>query len=299
MTVLNGRQRRQARIAAAMALLALAGCADNAPAPDAAPHLLNVKMEPQGSVRPDQARRLAALMAEEARRQKLETPGGERLDGVVDAGRAGDGLYLVTVIDVSNGKGKRLHRIVDDSLRPKQTLTDSDLLSIASSAIKKLALWHAASRDETGGIRESAPFDVAELGPDDEIATANIAAILTAKPRFEIAMGPAPGDGAAALKSALEDELSRMSPAGDTGRYLVRGEVAVSSTDTGDAGVAIRWQVTAAGGQSIGIVTQTRAAAPSRIASYWGDLAKAAAEPAAKGILAMLKPAPRLPGNAS
>jgi hypothetical protein len=298
MPVLNGRERRQARIAAAIALLGLAGCVENAPAPKAAsPSVVDVKIEPQGNVEPDQARRLASLIAGETRRRNIPISEDERLDGVIDAGRAPEGLYLVTVIDVNNGKGKRLHRIVEDGVRPKgQTLSETDLMSIAVNAVKKLALWHG-SRETTGSIGGEA--DVPALGPDDEIASASIAAILAAKPVFEIAMGPAPGNGAEELKAELAKELARTAPAGDAARYRVRGDVTLSSTEGGDVGIAIRWQVASADGRPIGTVIQTQETAPSRIASYWGDLAKKAAAPAADGILAMLKPAPMFPGNAS
>lgn len=292
------------RIAAAMALLGLAGCVDNASSPKAAPQsVIEVKIEPQGSVKADQAQRLSVLIAEEAQRRNTVAR-DEKLDGVVNASRAGDGLYLVTVIDVNNGKGKRLHRIVNESVQPKQqTLTDAAIANLAVSTVRKLTLWHMASgfaADEaTGSIRSSGSEDVAALGPDDRIATVSIAAIMAVKPTFDIAIGPAPGDGAEALKAALQSELAKAAPSGDPSRYHVRGEVTVSSTETGDVGVAIRWQVAAPDGRPIGTVTQKRATAPSRIASYWGNLAKAAAEPAADGILEMLKPAPMLPGNAS
>lgn len=298
MPVLNGRERRQARIAAAIALLGLAGCVENAPAPKAAsPSVVDVKIEPQGNVEPDQARRLASLIAGETRRRNIPISEDEKLDGVIDAGRAPEGLYLVTVIDVNNGKGKRLHRIVEDGVQPKgQTLSETDLMSIAVNAVKKLALWHGA-RETTGSI--GVEPEVPALGPDDEIASASIAAILAAKPAFEIAMGPAPGNGAEELKAELAKELARTAPAGDTARYRVRGDVTLSSTEGGDVGIAIRWQVASADGRPIGTVVQTQETAPSRIASYWGDLAKKAAAPAADGILAMLKPAPMFPGNAS
>lgn len=301
----NGQGRRRLRIAVAMTLLGLAGCADNTRAPQAPPPaFIDVKIEPQGRIQPAQARRLATMIAEEAQRRHL-MPQDQKLNGVVDAGRARDGLYLVTVIDVSNGKGKRLHRIVDDSMQPAQSLSDAELRTIAASAVAKLALWRAATDDTTGSIApardvaSSAAFDVAPLGPDETIAAASIAAIVAAKPMFEITIGPAPGDGAEALKAALEDQLAKMPPIGDAGHYDLRGEVAISSRDDGDVDIAIRWQLASADGRLVGAVTQKRAVAPSKIASYWGDLATAAAAPAASGILEMLKPASRLPGNAS
>lgn len=167
MPVLSGRERRQARIAAAIALLGLAGCVENAPAPKtASPSTVDVKIEPQGNVEPDQARRLASLIAGETRRRNIPISEDEKLDGVIDAGRAPRGLYLVTVINVNNGKGKRLHRIVEEGVQPKgQTLSETDLMSIAVNAVKKLALWHGF-RQTTGSLAGSGEPDVpGRLGP--------------------------------------------------------------------------------------------------------------------------------------
>jgi hypothetical protein len=294
---------RRLRVATAIALLGLAGCADNAASSQAAPQSpIEVKIAPQGNVQPAQASRLSAMIAEEAQRRKMPRRDGEKLDGVLDAARTPEGLYLVTVIDVNNGKGKRLHRIVDDGVKPRQTLNDADLLRIAARAVEKLLSWSAASGETTGGIMGPTghgAYEVASLGPDDTVAAARIGAILEARPVFDIVMGPAPGDGADALKAALVSELAKLPAIGDAGRYRIRGDVDISSRDDGDVGVAIRWRLAAWDGRPLGVVTQTRNAAPARIATYWGDLAKAAAGPAAGGILEMLKPAPMLPGNAS
>ncbi len=305
MAVESGHQRRRLRITAAIALLGLAGCAANTRAPqvDAA----RVEIEPQGTVEPAQARHLAAMIAGEAQRRNLLAQ-DEKLKGVIDAAPAGEGLYLVTVIDLSDSNGKRLHRVVEESLNPQPTLTDADLKNTATSAIDKLSLWRGAADDIPTGsiaparaIASSAALDIAPFGPDEKIAAASIAAIAAARPAFDIIFGPAPGDGAAALKAALEDELAKMPPTGDARHYMLHGDVTISSRDDGDVGVAIHWQLASADGRRIGTVTQSRSVSPSRIVSYWGDLAKAAAEPAASGILDMLNPAstPMLPGNAS
>ena len=310
MAVESGHQRRRLRIAAAMALLGLAGCAANsrAPQPDAAqPDAAHVEMEPQGIVEPAQARHLAAMLAGEAHRRNLLLP-DEKLKGVVDAAPAGEGLYLVTVLDLSDAKGKRLHRVVEESLNPQPVLTDANLKSTAASAIDKLSLWRGAAGDIATGsiaparaIASSAALDIAPFGPDEKVAAASIATIAAARPAFDIIFGPAPGDGAAALKAALENELAKMPPIGDARRYTLHGDIAISSREDGDVGVAIHWQLTSADGHRIGMVTQSRAVSPSRIVSYWGDLARTAATPAAIGILDMLTPAsaPMLPGNAS
>lgn len=305
MAVESEHQRRRLRVAAAIALLGLAGCAANTRAPQA--DAARVEIEPQGFVEPAQAQRLATMIAGEALRRNLLLH-DEKLKGVVDAGRAGEGLYLVTVIDLSDAKGKRLHRVVEESLNQQQTLTDADLKSTATSAIAKLSLWRGATDDIATGsiaparaIASGAALDIAPFGPDEKIAAASIAAIAAARPAFDIIFGPAPGDGAVALKAALEGELAKMPPIGYARHYTLHGDVVVSSRDDGDVGVAIHWQLASADGRRIGTITQSRSVSPSRIVSYWGDLAKAAAAPAASGIRDMLNPTstPRLPGNAS
>jgi hypothetical protein len=288
-----------------MVLLGLAGCATNTRAPDAA--TAHVDVEPQGSIRPAQAQRLEAMIAEETLRLNLLLQ-DEKLNGVVDAAPAGEGLYFVAVIDLRDATGKRLHRVVEEGLDPQQALTDTDLKNIATSAIGKLARWRGATDNintgsiaPTRAIASSAALDVAPFGPDEKVAAASIATIAAARPTFDINFGPAPGNGAEALKAALESELAKMPPIGNASHYTLHGDVAISAHSDGDVGLIINWALASADGRGIGTVTQSRTIAPSRIVSYWGDLAKTAATPAAIGILEMLNPAtiPMLPGNAS
>jgi hypothetical protein len=141
------------------------------------------------------------------------------------------------------------------------------------------------------------------FGPDERIATTSLAAIMATHPDFDIVMGFAPGDGATALKAAMEDALMKAVPPGTFGHYRLAGHVELSTLDTGDTGITIEWRLATAKGQWLGSVTQKGATAPSRIATYWGDFAKSAAEPAAEGIRALIVPAnlakARHQGNAS
>tara|TARA_R110000824_G_scaffold390760_8_gene587747 strand:- start:4961 stop:5650 length:690 start_codon:yes stop_codon:yes gene_type:complete len=145
--------------------------------------------------------------------------------------------------------------------------------------------------------------EVPFLGPDDEIATASIAAALNSRPAFDIKVGFAPGDGTTALSTALSDALDQTALAGMTGRYMVAGEVALSSLDTGETGISITWNIRDARGRLLGTITQTSTAPASRIASYWGETAKSAARSAAEGINALIAPealtTTRHHGNAS
>lgn len=143
------------------------------------------------------------------------------------------------------------------------------------------------------------PIAVPSLGPDVTIAKDSIANALSIRPQFDIHMGYAPGDGATALTSALKEALSETAPKGIAGRYRIDGHVDISSTETGETGVALTWAVMRADGAPMGEVTQTTTTSPSNIASFWGDFAKSAAGPAAKGIAALIAAPSRQEGNAS
>lgn len=256
---------------------------------------------------------LADLMQQEAVRRKFAVGRQSfRIGGVVDAAHGPNGLYMVAVLDINDASGKRLHRIVDDGLRPKgEAIGYADLQRLAAHAVSKLIVWHEASNAASGRLAEADTGVVPYAGIDDRLATPGIdttgsidapAAFPTAQGlSFDIAMGPAPGDGAEALKAALADELRRQFGGRSLpgGRYAVSGYVTVATVVTGYMGVSIRWLVKTPDGRLVGAVTQTQAVGPDRIVSCWGDLAKNAAKPAAQGILALVRPAPRLPGNAS
>jgi hypothetical protein len=145
--------------------------------------------------------------------------------------------------------------------------------------------------------------DIASLGPDDLVATASIAASIAAHPDFDIEMGFAPGDGAEALKTAMTEALARALPGGMKGRYRLRGDVAIATLETGDTRVSITWRLTGLNGALIGEVRQTGSASAWDIASHWGDFARSAVEPAAKGISDLIAPQNigkvGHPGNAS
>ena len=112
-------------------------------------------------------------------------------------------------------------------------------------------------------------------------------------------MGFAPGDGATALATALQEALSEAAPKGIAGRFKILGHLTISSTQTGDTGIALTWAVQRADGAPLGEVTQTTTTSPSKIAGFWGDFAKSAAGPAARGIAALVSGQTRQQGNAS
>jgi hypothetical protein len=302
------------RIAAAIALLGLAGCAD-----DAAPSrprmaakfapAFSFDIAPLGKADKGDAQLLADLMRQEAERRSLGSASRQpfRVGGAMDAGAGPNGLYLVAVLDVSDANGNRVHRIVDEGVRPaSHDITYADLQRLAADTVSKLAIWYEASNAAGGGALADAATDaVPSAGMDDTLATGGIDTSVAFPGRrplsFDIAMGPAPGDGAEALKSALTEALRRdmSGHMRGSGRYLLLGNVTASTIGNGDMGVAIRWLVKTPDGRLVGAVTQTQAVRPSRIASDWGDLAKDAGAAAAEGILALVGGPPRLPGNAS
>ncbi|MES1990701.1 MAG: hypothetical protein V4441_07100 [Pseudomonadota bacterium] len=153
----------------------------------------------------------------------------------------------------------------------------------------------------TASIAPVAPVlpDVPSIGPDETVASASIAESLNKHPQFDIDMSFAPGDGATSLKAALSAALAKAPPSGMSGKYRLRGTVAVANTDTGKARVTINWLVARADGRVIGSVDQQSDTHPSDIAAYWGDFALSSAKPAAEGIFALLSTEARLKRNAS
>lgn len=153
--------------------------------------------------------------------------------------------------------------------------------------------------EETKQPDPTRSFDVPSVGPDEKVASASITKALAMRPQFDITMGFAPGDGATALSAALRQALNEAAPKGITDRFIVQGRVKISSTETGDTDVALTWAIRRADGALMGEVTQTTTTSPSKIASFWGDFAKSAADPAAKGIAALIAGQSRQQGNAS
>lgn len=115
----------------------------------------------------------------------------------------------------------------------------------------------------------------------------------------------APGDGNQALARALAAILLRHSvaleaePGDDT--FIVVGAVRLSESGPGQQTVEIDWSLLRPDGRSVGAIHQKNAVPKGRLDGAWGDIAFAAAEGAAEGllqVLAGLDAAPtRIPGN--
>lgn len=320
------RLARRLRVGVAVALLGLAGCTENTGPAEAksaktqsakSAAAIEVKLTSLGGVSADDTQRLAALIEERAALPGMPFASDTRhkyaIAGAVDAGPAPAGTYFVAVLDVRDSGGAQLHRIVEDALiegTRGMALSPADLAQLARDAVAKLAAWHMASFGGNGAGGQTmaalAPGDlgpdetlagsrVGNMGTDDDFATGSIARLADAttpgaRLHFDIDMAPAPGDGREALASALGEALSRRAPTSqwNEGRYLLRGEVALAGTATGDTGLSIRWQVMTEDGQLLGTVTQVSATGPASVAHHWGPLAGDAAEAAASGVLAVL-----------
>lgn len=135
----------------------------------------------------------------------------------------------------------------------------------------------------------------------------DVGATIAAPPRKVAIRGidGAPGDGNQALARALAAILVRHSvalesePGDDT--FVVVGAVRLSDSGPGQQTVEIDWSLLRPDGRSVGAIHQKNAVPKGRLDGAWGDIAFAAAEGAAEGllqVLAGLDAAPtRNPGN--
>ena len=101
----------------------------------------------------------------------------------------------------------------------------------------------------------------------------------------------APGDGNAALASALQRELSRqgVSLVDKPGTsYRVEGKVVMGQAKDGKQPIQIDWRVKDPQGKSLGTVSQKNEIPPGSLDGSWGKTADAAAAAAAQGILKLL-----------
>lgn len=296
--VIGRKTRRRLRVAAAIATLVLAACTDEtSPTVKAAEterpaEILKIKIDALGEVRPEQARLLAVLI-----RQNMGMSPAQEIVGAFDAASlptdAPGRIYAVAVLDLKDAAGTRLHRVIEDETvdRPGGALAQADIARLADRLSTKLAGWRGAAAMDFA--LDETPVDAPSL----DMATGGIRRDVheraaSAKLRFDIAMGPTPGDGTQALAHALASALARRAPSTDwgCGCYRLRGEVALASSEGGRVSVSIDWLVAADDGRPIGKVTQSKALDPASIAGRWGEIAEEAAETAADGVLAVVLP---------
>tara|TARA_R110000824_G_scaffold207334_2_gene392738 strand:+ start:56098 stop:57105 length:1008 start_codon:yes stop_codon:yes gene_type:complete len=299
------------RVGTAIAIFAMAACADDAASDrnarvsePAGPAVAMPEVVPAiaiaalSGVPAAEAEMFAALLREEAARARLplagDGSGRYELSGALGAGGNANGTYVVTVIDMHDAQGERVHRVVNEENLPRRAgsndpwadIDSNDLRRIAAGAAAQLAAWH---RNEAGGGVQAA------VDTDSGIVTGSIAGNMAElqpdRRPFEIIVGAAPGDGNAALTQALDGALARRMPTATWLRnegYRIEGSVVTASRRDGRTEVSIRWVVTSPEGKRLGEVKQRNAIEAARVAGSWGKLAETAAEAAADGVLALL-----------
>lgn len=103
----------------------------------------------------------------------------------------------------------------------------------------------------------------------------------------------APGDGNAALASAIQRELSKSGVALADARdrkaaYVVQASVTLGKANAGKQAIQIDWKVKDPKGKSLGTVTQKNEIAQGSLDGPWGRTADAVAAAAAQGIVKLM-----------
>ncbi|WP_041535971.1 hypothetical protein [Parvibaculum lavamentivorans] len=296
---------------AALAIFAMAACADNIASEEttrdvrlvegntakSAP-VSKVAISALTGVPPTEANLFSELLKEEMARTSipLSGEGGLSFDvtGAMGAGKNPDGTYIVAVIDIGDAGGARLHRVLNEktipggkpSEDPWNAVGNNTLRSFAAATAQKIASWYSQAAGPGATIASRLPAE------NDSVITGSIGEEKAeARLPFDIALGPTPGDGNAALSGALNGALSRRVPTAswvDAPRYRIEGSVVTASRNDGRTDVSIRWLVKSADGEILGEVLQQNALDAERIAGRWGEVAEMAAEAAADGVLAVL-----------
>ena len=240
--------------------------------------------------------------------------------GYLVAARDKGGIKVSYIWDVTDPAGKRVNRITGEETTaivpaakdPWGSVTPQLTQSIADKVASQLASWAPSQPKAAPVASASAPRTVASAPgqgatPSGAGAGALAASAPTAGPA--VASGPvtntataalpassgpvvtgAPGDGNAALASALTRELARQGmPADTAGRpYRVDGQVTVGAVKDGKQSIQIDWRVKDVKGTPIGTVTQKNSIPPGSLDGSWGQTADAAAAAAAQGIIKLL-----------
>src|SRR5690606_9671342 len=147
---------------------------------------------------PTEAKLFASLLQEETARTALPRNTSLELAGALGKGSQPDGTYMVAVIDIKNGTGERLHRIVNETMLSEEervSAGSAGLHRFATAPAREISEWYAASSVASRNTLARAP-----LPEGERIVTGSIA---TLRP-FEIEVSPSPGDGTTSLTQALD-----------------------------------------------------------------------------------------------
>jgi uncharacterized lipoprotein YmbA len=252
------------------------------------------------------------------------------LRGYIVAARDKGATKVSYIWDVTDPSGKRVNRITGEEVvsanNPKDpwaSVSGAVTQNIADKTASSLGSWipsHASSGAAIASSSSTAAAPAAVGAPRDKgsatqtpaVAEAGASARTSASPAVsgpttasigrpdEVAaivppVTGAPGDGNAALASALQNELSKqgLSTAERPGStYRVEGKVTLSSAKEGKQSIQIDWKVKDPQGKSLGTVSQKNEIPEGSLDGTWGKTADAAASAAAQGILKLL-PQPR------
>lgn len=237
--------------------------------------------------------------------------------GYVVAARDKGGVKVSYIWDVTDASGKRVNRITGEETVPAApaakdpwgSVTPTATRAIADKVAASLGAWAPSQPKATpvaaapaqpaysapGAVASGAGAGaLAENPPSSNAPVASGPVTNTVTSSLQGATGPvvtgAPGDGNAALASALSRELSRqgMPLDGQSKPYRVEGQVTVGTLKDGKQPIQIDWRVKDGKGAAVGTVTQKNAIPPGSLDGAWGQTAEAAAAAAAQGIIKLL-----------
>ncbi len=269
------------------------------------------------------AKQLSAQLGSAAGQNRFEiltdrdAKGEFTLRGYLVAARDKAGTKISYIWDLSDGTGKRVHRITGDEMAaaspnakdPWAAVTPDIIGAISTKTATALGAWlpsqpvgaagpAVASAPAQTPAQSAAGAGAANLEPavaESRPVNTNTTAALPSRADTSVAAAPtvtgAPGDGNVALAEALQRELSRqgVSLVDKPGSsYRVEGKVVVGSTKEGKQPIQIDWRVKDPQGKSLGTVSQKNDIPPGSLDGDWGKTADAAAAAAAQGIVKLL-----------
>lgn len=249
------------------------------------------------------------------------------LRGYIVAAREKTGSKISYIWDVTDQAGKRANRITGEefaagapgkdpwsSVTPQviQAIADKTATQVAAampgagtpvaSATPAAAGAAAAAGAQpvaakTVAAAQSAPAGAAAAGAAAGAVPAGMAttgSIDSAAPVSTMVSGisGAPGDGSAALSSAIQRELGKSgvaltsTPGGQT--YKVEGKVVMGQGKDGKQPIQIDWNVIDPAGKKLGTVSQKNEVPQGSLDGTWGKTADLAAAAAAQGIVKLL-----------
>lgn len=239
------------------------------------------------------------------------------LRGYIVAAREKAGAKISYIWDVTDQAGKRAHRITGEETASGSAATDpwsavnaQVIQNISDKTAQQIATWHAgiagtpvAANAEPAATQQVAAATPAAAGTAAAAQAQTAALSPSASTTGSIdngnyhtvvpAVTGAPGDGSAALTTAIQRELSKngvplTTAANGTNIYKVEGKVAMGQGKDGKQPIQIDWNVIDPSGKKLGTVSQKNEVPQGSLDGTWGKTADAAAQAAAQGIVKLL-----------